>query len=102
MLDVKDFTKDVLKQIAEAVKETRLELKSDNITVSNAGIDYKAGVSAVQFDVAVTISESNSSEGRAGIFVLGDTGLGGKKQKEKDNSIVSRISYELILQFPIT
>ena len=48
---------------------------------------------SVEFDIAVTIEESNSASGKAGVKVLQFVQVGGKADLQSRNETVSRISF---------
>ena len=61
--------------------------------------ETKTPVRVVEFDVAVTVSESKQSKGGAGIFVA-SLSLGGQIQSDGSNTVVSRIKFSVPLAFP--
>ena len=113
MISVKDFVKNTLQQIAEAARELESEgsvstrpyipTAPDEVRYINLGIipnaDRADGTSdystIVDFDIAVTAQESNSTGGQAGLSVPSviQVGIGGGV--EASNTAVSRMRFKL-------
>lgn len=88
-MELKEFVKSVLKEVVDAVEETRKESSRDMHL--SPGKDQKS----VEFDIAVTVEDSTSGSGRAGIKVFQLIEGGGEISKEAKNSSVSRISFSV-------
>ncbi len=119
MIDLKDFVKETMTQITEALTEYAVENvesgANPNPHIKRANADnaqYLCGtyndklnryetVMPIEFDVAVTAQEASSKDGKAGIKVWGVT-AGGGISAESTNSSVSRISFKVPLQLPNT
>ena len=86
-MELKEFIKSVLKDIVEAVEETRTESMRDMHL--DSGKDQRT----VEFDIAVTVEDSTGASGRAGIRVFSLIEGGGDVSKELKNSSVSRIQF---------
>jgi hypothetical protein len=86
-MELKEFVKNVLKDLVEAVEETR----------SSSARDMHLGSGkenrTVEFDIAVTVEDATSSTGRAGIKVFQIIEGGGDVSKEYKNSSVSRVKF---------
>lgn len=115
-LELKDFVKEVLADIAIAVKESQHELAN----VASISPSYECGsqsndvkwaekifskVSTVEFDVAVAsyTTESKAGEKSAGVTVLGlfSAGAGGKHVQSNmyDSQNISRIKFSIPIAF---
>jgi len=86
-MELKDFVKNTLKQITEAVDETRGESSRD------MHLDSLKDQRTVEFDVAVTAEDVTSATGKAGIKVFSVLEGGGQATKETKNLSVSRIKF---------
>lgn len=114
-----EFIEISLVQIIEGVKKAQKATKEPNRSGSEANhinpdIMYSADsapkgkyyasvdrnlVHFVDFDVAVTTDTSSKVKGGAGIQVVG-IGLGGGVQETNQNSVVSRIKFQVPISLP--
>ena len=87
-MELKEFVKNVLLDLDQAVTEAN--------SASAREIRFK-GVkeqrTAVEFDVAVTVESTNTTEGGGGIKVLRIIEAGANASNEFKNSTVSRVSF---------
>lgn len=86
-MNLQEFVKNVLVDIDHAVSEARTETKRD-ISFSNTK-DQRT----VEFDIAVSVQDTDLKTGKAGIRVLQFAEAGGDISKENKNSTVSRICF---------
>ena len=86
-MELKDFVKNVLKDVTEAVDEYRSESSRD------MHLDNMKDQRTVEFDVAVAAEDFTSATGKAGIKVFSLIEGGGEVSKEVKNSTVSRIKF---------
>ena len=86
-MELKEFIKNVLKDITEAVEESRGDSMRD------MHLDGLKDQRTVEFDVAVTAEDVTSATGKAGIKVFSLIEGGGEAVKEVKNSSVSRIKF---------
>lgn len=86
-MELKEFVKSILKDVVDAVEETRQESSRDMYL--DTGKDQRT----VEFDIAVTVEDSTSSSGKAGIKVFQVIEGGGDISKGLKNSSVSRIKF---------
>jgi hypothetical protein len=86
-MELKQFIKSVLKDITEAVEETRTASSRD------LHLDSVKDQRTVEFDVAVTAEDMTSTAGKAGVKVFSIIEGGGEAAKEVKNSTVSRIRF---------
>jgi hypothetical protein len=105
MLELKDFVRETLVQIAHGVSEAQKELSESAAEVnpqvsrrfdvknSNYG-DSQSGkpIFLIDFDVAVTATEGTQTKGGIGV-VAGVLALGRHGQSDSANSSVSRIKF---------
>lgn len=110
-MDLKDFIKTTLIDIAEAIHDAKLET-SEKIAIAPFTINGKkvSEISYIDFDLAVTANEfsekTNGSDGKmgGGINVLGNkisAGVDGSKQDiaRLGTEKVSRISFKVPVAF---
>jgi len=88
-MDLKDFIKNVLTDINEAVDEAR-EVATRDIKFADTD-----SARTIEFDIAVSAEKIDSQEGKAGIKVLQFAEGGGKISQSKTNSTISRIVFGL-------
>ncbi|HAT73636.1 MAG: hypothetical protein US30_C0009G0023 [Candidatus Moranbacteria bacterium GW2011_GWF2_36_839] len=86
-MNLQEFVKDVLVSIDKAVGEARAETQRD-VRFSDS-----KNQRTVEFDIAVSVEEKDSKNGKAGIRVLQFAEAGGDISKENKNSTVSRIQF---------
>ena len=111
-MDLKDFIKNTLVQIADGVSEAEKELESRNASVNPIGgyfdqkqlggrtWNFKNGVTEiVDFDVALTSSEKEGSSAGIGVL-LGSINLGAKGASEETITSVTRIKFSIPLLLP--
>ena len=86
-MELKQFVKNVLKDLVEAVEEVRLESSRD------MRLDSEDKGRTIDFDIAVAVEDAMKGEGSAGIrvfqFLEGNGGL----STELKNSTVSRVKF---------
>lgn len=87
-MEIKEFVKNVLKDIVDAVEEIRRESSRDMHLAS-----HKDTNQTIEFDIAVTVEDSTKGSGRAGIKVFQFIEGGGDISNELKNSSVSRIKF---------
>lgn len=86
-MELKDFVKNVLIQLDQAVDESRALTKRDIRFIGNTQNR------AVEFDIAVTVESASEKGGGGGIKVLELIKAEGKISSENKNSTVSRIKF---------
>ena len=108
-MDLKTFVSETLTQIMEGVRDARERHQRDGDlegvispqydTTDDVGREGAIPLIAVNFDVAVTVSEGG--ERKAGIAVVGGImGLGGNVQSTKQNESISRITFKVPVVLP--
>jgi hypothetical protein len=116
-MDLKDFIKNSLSQIAEGIMEasetlsnTDAEVNPASITVPNKNFKYYARtnnqnentdrvVEIVEFDVAITVKEGNSKKAGINISVM-SIGLGTGGESSSTAGSQSRIKFKVPMVFP--
>ncbi len=88
-MELREFIRNVLVQVNQAVDEARNETKR------NISFSEKDSVRTIEFDIAVSAENSDSASGKAGIKVLQFAEAGGDIKQENKNSTVSRITFGL-------
>ena len=108
-MDLKEFTKQTLIQIVEGAASANDELANydsyipyTNIGNSKSAYSYDENRVArlivnVDFDVAITATESESANGGASLKVASLLNIGGGGETKTENQTVSRIKYTLPL-----
>ncbi len=86
-MEIKEFVKSVLKDVVDAVEETRKESSRD------MHLDSAKDSRTVDFDIAVTVEDSTSGAGKAGIRVFQLIEGGGEISREAKNSSISRVKF---------
>jgi hypothetical protein len=86
-MELKEFVKKILVDLDGAVSEARGEMQRD-LHFSD-GKDQRT----VEFDIAVSVEETNAKSGKAGVKVLPFVEGGGSIGKENKNSTVSRVKF---------
>lgn len=86
-MELKQFIKNVLRDITQAVDEISLE------STREMHLNNSTEQRTVEFDVAVTAEDITSASGNAGIKVFSIIEGGGETSKEVKNSSVSRIQF---------
>ncbi len=87
-MELKQFVKNVLKDLVEAVDEARTESSRDLHLTS-----HKETNQTVEFDIAVSAEDATKTGGKAGVRVLHFVEGGGDISKEIKSSTVSRIKF---------
>ncbi len=108
-MDLKEFTKQTLLQIVAASNEVNEELEDLGAYIPNKEI-YKnhgsyrmadivdgANIIDVEFDVAVTATESEGNDGSGKLKVMSLVEMGGGVNSKFENQTVSRVKYVLPL-----
>lgn len=108
-MELKEFIKAAISDITGAISELQGEL--NNGTIVNPSIPYAIStktikhdgmnrvVSQIDFDVAITVGDSNKCEGGAGVGIqIFSAKMGGGKEKHTEN--VSRMTFSIPVIFP--
>lgn len=114
-MDITDFIKETIKQISDGVYAASIEcsqsgvIVNPTITVGENGEYYipvkpssvamQRRVQKIDFDIAVEATETEQSNGQAGVSIKVVSG-GGSHSKESKNTIVSRICFSIPVCLP--
>jgi hypothetical protein len=109
-MDIKDFVENSLIQIVEGVVNANTKLKEMGAKVSSKDIRplresttynqvTNQVVNLVDFDLALTVSDKDSSGIGGGIKITSFT-IGGQSQNESTKQTVSRIKFSIPLTLP--
>ena len=107
-MDLKEFTKQTLVQIVEGIQEANNSFASCGAKVMNESpanpVRYvrdangnNINVIEVDFDVAITTTESDGVNGSVGLKVVPLINIGGGTESKTENQTISRIKYTLPL-----
>jgi len=106
-MDLKEFTKETLIQIVQGVEEANFVLAEKHAHVTSHAIKNSSGgilidhnyINAVEvnFDVAVTASETDGTKGGGGIKVAQILHGGIETSKSTENQSISRVRFSLPL-----
>lgn len=104
-MDLKEFTKQTLVQIVEGAAAANAALSNGAYIPYEAPNNSKgmyiyedgANVIEVDFDVAITATESEGANGGASLKVASFFNLGGGAESKTENQTISRIKYTLPL-----
>ena len=112
-MELKDFVSESLAQIIEGIKTAQGKTARMGATINPKGL--KAGTEAyakaqfnketgvlaqmVAFDIAVTATKGKSTKGGIGVF-MGAVGVGTQGRSQREQSMVSRITFEIPVLFP--
>ncbi len=86
-MELKEFIKKALSDIIGGVEEVRVN------SVRNIRIEGDKDKSAIEFEVAVTVENDNTTKTGGSITVLSLLQTGGESMKEYKNSSVSKIKF---------
>lgn len=108
-MELKEFIKTTLKQIADGIAETQKEYENQGININPIKViykkdgkwnEYQAGIpQEVCFDIALTELESSNLKGGIGVF-LGGVGVGTKAETGEQLKSMSRIKFSVPIILP--
>lgn len=101
MTDLKTFVSETIQQIIEGAKEAGHYLK-DNVDYNKDGFVQVGNTTLqkIEFDISVTTSESNKTEGKSGILIkVVDFGIKGSENNE--SSSINKIRFSVPVGFPL-
>jgi Trypsin-co-occurring domain 2 len=108
-MDLKDFIKETITDVASAITELQIELEQSGVII-NPPVDFKDSsvfepdssshtfrrIQTIEFDVAVTAASETSGGGKGGLKVLSfEAGAEGKHSRQ--NEQVSRVRFSIPL-----
>jgi hypothetical protein len=101
-MDIKEFVSATLIQIIEGVADAQNEAKKFGAKINPLKVHGVAKIPAikeVEFDVAVVTESSLSKGTKGGIKVVGIIDFGGGGDLKKQESITSRVKFQIPLSF---
>jgi len=116
-MDIQTFVSETLRQVVDGIRSaqktvakesTGAKINPRGITAlaKNANgqrqphdIDTKLPIHQIEFDIAVTVSESAEGKAGGGLLVAG-LGIGGQKTAATENLSVSRVSFTVPVVWP--
>ena len=99
-MDLKSFITETLKQIIEGVQDAQKYISDKKIPATIHPKRSKENIESVDFDVAVTSTESNSSGLSGGIKVASIFSIGGEGKNQLSEKNVSRIKFKVQIELP--
>ena len=109
-MDLKEFTKQTLVQIVEGAAEANEALEKHNAFIPDTNLynkdecyytvdkeKIKRKVINVDFDVAITATECEGTNGGASLKVASFLNMGGGAESKTENQTISRIKYTIPL-----
>ena len=113
-MEVKEFIKQTIVQISDAITESQKELESKNVIINpertaigHKGDKYlqKAGqrfIQNIDFEIIVTLEEQNKKGGKASINVANVFSIGGDKGISVENINQHKLKFSLPIALPTT
>lgn len=112
-MELKDFIKEVLADITNAVNESRKELKNGSVIAPSTPVQVQSGMSFksisssytaktsdIEFEVAVSVEDTGGKQGH--INVLSSVvGFGLGTDKKSSNTEISRIKFSIPIIYSI-
>jgi hypothetical protein len=107
-LKLKDFVKETLLSIFDAVQEAGDEVRNDT---GRKGViapiwgevkNAQGNGQIIEFDVAVTVSAGKENAGNAGIRVISAIEFGKSSNRKSENSSISRVRFNVPVIMPST
>ncbi len=115
MMELKEFVKEALSQIAAGIEAAQTEVRDcggfvnpahrvnpNNSSESHFGVlSNGQNIFLVDFDVSVTVVEESGGEAKAKLQVASLLKVGGGVEKNTSNSATNRISFKVPLGLPV-
>lgn len=111
-MDIKEFVKESLLQVAESINEANSELEEKGTYIPSGdmagegvlftvvkGTETRHFVK-VEFDLAVTVSQEQASNGGAGLSIASFANVGIKSDNKEEKVDVSRIKFMIPMALP--
>jgi hypothetical protein len=107
-MELRDFVADTLTSILEGVKQAQSGDLGEHVVPpyasasSNVGVYFASGdriAFAVNFDVAVTVSDSLNAEGGGKVSVVAAS-LGGTTKSQTEHQTATRLQFGVPITFP--
>lgn len=110
-MELQIFIAETIKSILDGIKQAQEYAKLSGGTIVPSELNFKSDLPGthwdddgvimekIDFDVAVTVTDTNTKEGKAGISVWG-IGAGIKGQENSKNESISRIKFSIPVIYP--
>ena len=111
-MDIKDFVKESLMQIAESINEANVELKDKGTYIPSGDIVGEEELFSVirdsetrhfvkvEFDLAVTVSQKHGTSGGGGLSIASLANVGIKDEEKESKEEISRIKFMIPMALP--
>lgn len=111
-MDIKDFVKESLMQIAESINEANIELIDNGSYVPTGNIVGEGVLCTVvkdsetrhfikvEFDLAVTVSQEKNTSGGGGLSIASFAKVGIKGEDKEGKEEISRIKFMIPMALP--
>lgn len=111
-MDIKDFVKESLMQIADSINEVNMELKEKGTYIPSGDIVGEGVLFSVikdsktrhfikvEFDLAVTVSQEHGSSGGGGLSIASLANVGIKGEDKEGKEEISRIKFMIPIALP--
>jgi hypothetical protein len=99
-MDVEEFVKTTLVQIVEGVHDAMHSVGDHPAAKQAAEISPSSAHNNVEFDIAVTVTESSGLEAKGGLKVASLLSVGGGGSSSTQTAAVSRIKFQVPLVLP--
>lgn len=113
-MNLEEFIKQTIVQIASGMEAASGALEESTCCVNPMNSDLTDGhgstihvlsesqpATPIEFDVAITTSETTGKTGKAGLQILSMFGVGGEGTKESGYSIYSRVKFVIPVALPV-
>ena len=114
-MDIKDFIKESLQQIVDGITEANTALEAKGASIPTTGVagdgvwwtlvkegkdQHTKHAMRIDFDLAVTVSQSDNLKAGGGISIASLANAGAASENISQSEAVSRIKYTIPLQLP--
>jgi hypothetical protein len=111
-MDIKDFVKESLMQIAESINDVNVELEEEGSYIPSGdmtgeGVLFTIIKGAknrnfikVEFDLAVTVTQGNHTSGGGGLSIASFANVGIKDENKEGKEEISRIKFMIPMALP--
>ncbi len=96
---LEDFIASTLEQIVAGVRRSQEPARQHGARINPAHAAHGHS-QAVEFDVAVTVSETEKVKSGIGVVVMGLLGAGVQGASESTNAAINRIRFKVFLDLP--
>jgi len=102
-MELQEFITETLIQIVNGVKAAQNLVKDSTAIIAPhgylGGVQYRREMQSIEFDVAITTTDTTEAKAGAGVFVAGIS-LGGQARGEASNQTLSRIKFKVPIYLP--